>query len=76
MESNDENHVANVVSGVILGALVGGGLGLGACTFIFERTLWFTGDAMLAGALVCGVLGFFWGEGFIDWLRENWWWFW
>lgn len=75
-EGNSEDHMANVVTGVFLGALVGGGLGLGACIFIIEGTLWFPGDTIVAGALICGTLGFFLGEGFIEWLKENWYWFW
>ncbi len=74
--SHDENHFANVVTGVLLGVVVGGGLGLGACMFIFEETLLFPGDTVLAGALVCGTLGYIFGEEFIEWLKEHWWWFW
>ncbi len=74
--SQEENHLANVFTGTLLGALLGAGLGLGACTFIFEGPLLFMGDTMLAGAIICGVLGYFLGEGFIEWLKENWWWFW
>lgn len=74
--SHDENRVGNVVAGVLLGALAGGGLGLGTCIYIIEGTLLFTGDTVLFGALLCGTLGFFLGAGFIEWLKENWWWFW
>lgn len=59
-----------------MGALAGGGLGLGACMFVFERTLLFPGDTMLAGAVICGVLGGYFGEVFIEWFRDNLWWFW
>ena len=74
--SNNEYHLTNVIAGVFLGALVGGGLGLGACIFIIEGTLLFLGGTILAGALICGTLRFFLGESFIEWLEENWWWFW
>ena len=74
--SNDENHIGNIIAGVLLGGLIGGGLGLGACIFIFDEPPFFTGDTVLIGALTCGVLGFFLGEGFIEWLKENWWHFW
>ena len=71
-----EDHLANVIAGVFFGALIGGGLGLGACMFIFEGTLLFPGDTILCGAMICGVLGFFFGGGFVEWLKEHWWGFW
>lgn len=73
---HQENHLENVTMGIFLGALVGGGLGLGACIFIFDETLLFTGDTVLIGAVTCGALGYIFGEDFIEWLKENWWWFW
>jgi len=76
MVNDNEHHLANVTTGVLLGILVGAGIGLGACIFIIEGTLLFPGDTILAGAIVCGTLGFFLGEDFIEWLKENWWWFW
>lgn len=72
----EENHFANVVAGTLLGGLCGAGLGLGACIFIFEVPPLFTGDTILIGAVLCGVLGYFLGSGFIEWLKENVWWFW
>jgi hypothetical protein len=72
----EENHFGNTMTGALVGALIGGGLGLGACIYIFEGTLLFAGDTVLVGAVVCGTLGFFLGKGFIEWLKENWWWFW
>ncbi|MEM8672026.1 MAG: hypothetical protein AAGG48_31205 [Planctomycetota bacterium] len=71
-----EDNLTNVFWGVLLGALVGGGLGLGACVYLFERTLLFPGDTILFGAFVCGTLGYFLGEVFIEWLMGHWWWFW
>jgi len=73
---NHDHPRANVVAGVLLGALAGGGLGLGACMFIFDGTLLFPGDTMLLGAVLCGMLGYFVGEPFLDWLHDNIWWFW
>ena len=73
---NEEDHFKNLVSGTLLGALAGAGLGLGACVFIFEGTLLFTGDTVLFGAVSCGTLGYFLGDGFIDWLKDHIWWFW
>lgn len=75
--SNDEDHFGNAVAGMCLGALVGGGLGFGVCALLLDRTLLFTGDTVLLGILICGVLGYFLGEGFVEWLKENWahfWW--
>ena len=74
--ANDKDHLGNVISGVLLGGLVGGGLGLGACIFLIQGTLLFAGDTVLFGAVTCGALGFFIGEDFIAWLKENWLYFW
>lgn len=71
-----KQELANVVTGTLLGALAGGGMGLGVCMFLFDQPPFFTGDTVLIGALVCGVLGYWQGEPFIEWLSENWWWFW
>ena len=72
----EENHLGNIVTGVLLSGLVGGGLGLGACVFVFEGTLLFTGETVLIGAVTCSTMSYFLGEGFLEWLKENWWWFW
>ena len=68
--------MGNAIAGCFFGALAGAGIGLGACVFIIEGTLLFPGDTVLVGALLCGALGFYLGEGFIEWLKENWWHFW
>lgn len=73
---SDPDHIANGVAGAMLGTLVGGGLGLGVCVFVIEGTWLFSGDTVLFGAVICGTLGMIFGEPFIDWLKENWWWFW
>lgn len=49
---------------------------MGACMFIFDEPPLFTRDTILIGAILGGALGYFLGEGFIEWLKENWWWFW
>jgi hypothetical protein len=74
--SNEEDRLENVIVGALLGALVGAGIGLGACVFIFDEPPFFTGDTILAGAAICGTLGYFLGAGFIEWMKENWGWFW
>ena len=74
--TDNEHHLGNIVAGVLLGAIIGGGIGLGACVFVFDEPPFFTGDTVLIGACVCGTLGYFLGEGFIEWLKGNWWGFW
>lgn len=69
--TEDESHLGNTISGVLLGAVAGGGIGLGACMFIFDEPPLLMGDTVLVGAAICGLLGFFLGEGFIEWLKEN-----
>lgn len=68
-----ESPFGNVVTGTALGSLLGGSLGLGACTFIFDEPPLFTGDTILIGAAVCGFLGYWWGGEFVEWLKENIW---
>lgn len=74
--SDNNDHIENIVVGTLLGALIGGGLGLGVCIYIFDEPPFFAGDTILIGAATCGTLGYFLGNGFIEWLKENWWWFW
>ena len=66
---------ANSIRGAILGGLIGGSMGLGVCVWMIPETILFPGDTVLAGAIVCGLGGYRYGESFIDWLNENWWWF-
>lgn len=62
--------------GLLIGAGLGSAAGLGACMWILPDELSrFPGDTILAGAVICGVLGYIFGERFINWLLENWqWW--
>ncbi len=60
------------LKGLLFGGLIGGLAGLGVCVWLISGTLLFPGDTILAGALICGVLGFLYGEVFLDWLRNNW----
>ena len=64
--------IANTVSGFLLGALLGGTLGLGICVWVIPFTLLFPGDTILTGAVVCGIGGYWYGDPFIEWLRESW----
>lgn len=74
--SNNEDQFGNALAGACLGALAGAGLGFGAAMFLFDSPFFFPGDTALFGAVACGVMGYFLGAGFIDWLKENWWGFW
>ena len=67
----EESHAHNIIAGILLGGLCGGGLGLGACMFIFDDPPFFTGDTILIGAVLCGALGYFLGAGFIEWLKKT-----
>jgi len=63
------------MTGAFGGAVIGGLGGLGVCTWIIDETILFPGDTIVAGSLICGALGFVFGEPFLDTLREYWWWF-
>lgn len=63
------------IKGLIIGAVLGALVGLGVCVWLITETLLFPGDTMVAGALICGVCGYVWGDDFFDWLKDNWWWF-
>lgn len=67
--------MANAVKGLIVGAFLGGLAGLGACVWLIPVTLFFPGDTILAGAIICGACGYIWGDSFFDWLSEHWYWF-
>lgn len=73
--SDEQNSSSNIVAGAILGALLGATLGLGACTLLFDAPPFFIGDTILIGAVIFGALGYYLGAGFIEWLKEHWWWF-
>ncbi len=60
------------LKGLLVGGLLGGLAGLGVCMWLINGTLLFPGDTILAGALICGVLGFLYGEVFFVWLKSNW----
>lgn len=55
--------------GIVLGAIVGGLLGLGVCVWFLTETWLFPGDTILIGATACGCLGFWLGEPFLEFLK-------
>jgi ABC-type nitrate/sulfonate/bicarbonate transport system permease component len=60
------------LKGLLVGVPLGGLAGLGVCMWLIDGTLLFPGDTMLFGAILCGVLGFLYGETFFQWLKDNW----
>jgi hypothetical protein len=64
--------INDALKGLVIGAVLGALVGLAACVWIFTETLFFEGDTMVLGALMCGTGGYFWGEEFFDTLREYW----
>lgn len=63
----------NTIIGLAFGVLIGSGIGLGACMLFFDEPLLFPGDTIAIGGVVCGALGFFVGEPFIEFMKEHWW---
>jgi hypothetical protein len=53
------------------GAFLGAAFGAANAFWIFDEFNWNL-TSICAG--ICGVLAFVWGEPFIEWLKENWWW--
>ena len=67
--------VLQSLRGLIFGAVLGALAGLGVCVWLLAETLFFPGDTMVAGALICGVAGYIWGDEFFEWLDNHWHWF-
>jgi hypothetical protein len=61
--------------GALWGVLIGGLGGLGVCIWLIDDPPFFPGDTIAIGACICGFLGFFIGEPFLEWMKENWHWF-
>lgn len=64
--------IANGIKGALIGALLGAMAGLGACIWLISTPLFFMGDIVLIAAAVCGLIGFVFGDRFLDWLNEVW----
>ncbi len=60
------------IKGLFVGAILGGLVGLSVCVWLLSETLFFPGDTMVVGALICGYCGFRWGDDFFDWLKDYW----
>lgn len=73
--SEPTRYQQNPLRNIVVGALVGGGLGLGVCELFLSVPHLEAGIAVVAGAVLCGTLGYFLGESFVTWLREHVGWF-
>ena len=62
------------LTGLFVGAGIGVVAGFSLGTWSFELSLLYLVLAMLAGAVICGVAGFLFGESFLEWLKNYWWW--
>ncbi len=61
------NRVLHALLGAFLGALIA----LGVLWWWVDAINWiFVG----ASAGVCAILSFAWGEPFLEWLKDIWWW--
>ena len=69
-------QISDALKGAVYGAALGGLGGLGACMWLIPDDLsLFPGDTILIGAIICGFLGFIFGERFFDFLSDHWHWF-
>jgi hypothetical protein len=75
MQKN-EDPVINTFFGFLFGALLGIGIGVTINYLFIDKPLLFTGDIIVLCAIVCGIIGWMFGERFVVWLMENVWWFW
>ena len=62
--------------GTLLGGLCGVGAGLCACLLDPSDSLILVVGALLIGAVLGGTLGLFFGESFVEWIKEHFWRFW
>jgi len=61
--------------GAMWGVLIGALAGLGVCIWVIDIPPFFPGDTIVVGAVICGLLGFFLGERFHEWMKAHWDWF-
>jgi ABC-type nitrate/sulfonate/bicarbonate transport system permease component len=66
------SRLGHAIAGMIWGIFIGGGIGLGVCTLILDQTLFFTGDTVLFGAIICGLCGLIFGDRFLLWIEDQW----
>lgn len=64
--------MGDAIKGMIVGAFLGAITGLGLGVWLLAETLFFPGDTMLAGAIVCGTCGYLWGDDFFDFVKDYW----
>ncbi len=69
------NYAFERTRGVLAGVGLGGLSGLGVCIWLLDTPVVFSGDTMLLGAVLLGTCGWFWGDDFIEWVKEHGWWF-
>ncbi len=67
---NRPDPLSNTIQGVFLGTFIGITVGFGATFYLAGDPFFFTGDIILTCALLFGMLGYFLGEGFIEWVKE------
>lgn len=69
------DQILDGLKGAFWGVLIGGLSGLGVCIWLIDEPILFPGDTIVIGALICGGLGFVLREAFLEWIKDNWWWF-
>lgn len=71
------DSIVNLILGLFFGVILGGTIGLGICVYVLPITLFFEGDTVLAGAAIGAGGGWYWGEPFIEGMKDlmsQWWW--
>ncbi len=71
------DSIANLILGLFFGIILGGSIGLGVCIWVLPGTLFFEGDTVLAGAVIGAIGGWWYGDPFIEGMKDlmsSWWW--